>query len=163
MSAESPTLPYIPLVYRILLLYIEPLFALNGAYLLMRKPEVYLHTFSANLAYAPSTQIIFDQLGAVYMLFAFNQAVVLRVAKDIRVWKAIILGILMCDSVHAWTGFKVMAADGNMNPVGWRPEDWVAILALFVPGAIRVAFLCGVGIGKGKGGYQKQIGGQRKS
>lgn len=160
MSAQSPTLPYIPLAYRILLLYVEPFFALNGAYLLMSKPAVYLNTFSPHLAYAPSNQIIYDQLGAVYILFAFNQAVVLRVAQDIRVWKAILMGILICDSVHAWTGFKLMAADGNMNPVGWRPEDWTAILALFIPGAMRVAFLCGVGLGNEKVDSKK---GNRKS
>jgi hypothetical protein len=156
MPAQPPTLPYIPLVYRLLLFYIEPFFALNGAYLLMYKPKVYLNTFSPNLAYAPSNQIIFDQLAAVYVLFAFNQGVVLRIAKDIRVWKAILLGILVCDSFHAWTGFKVMAADNNMNPAGWRPEDWTAILALFVPGAMRIAFLCDVGIGNEKGRLSKQ-------
>jgi hypothetical protein len=153
------------MAYRLLLFWIEPFFALNGAYLLMKKPTAYLNTFSPNLAYAPSNQIIYDQLGAVYILFAFNQAVVLRIAKDIRVWRAVILGILICDSVHAWTGFKVMAADGNMDPLGWRPEDWTAILALFVPGAMRIAFLCGVGIsdGKAKGGYRRGGNGQRKS
>ncbi|KAF2684919.1 hypothetical protein K458DRAFT_388617 [Lentithecium fluviatile CBS 122367] len=166
-TQSPPPLPYIPLAYRLLLFYIEPFFALNGSYLLLFKPAVFLHTFSANLAYAPSNQIIYDQLGAVYMLFAFNQAVVLRIAQDIRVWKAILVGILICDAVHFWAGMKLMVDDGNTSPLGWRPEDWVAVLALVIPGGMRIAFLCDVGIrygeGEHKGAYKKGSNGRRKA
>jgi len=145
-------LPHIPLAYRLLLLYVEPVMAFNGALLLLFKPDVFLNTFSPDLRSSPDSQIVYDQLGATYILFAFNQAIVLRVARDLRVWKAIVLGILICDAVHFWAGWKVMIQDGNTNPIGWRPEDWVAVLSLIIPGSLRLAFLLGVGIKPNTGG-----------
>ncbi|KAF2644374.1 hypothetical protein P280DRAFT_467008 [Massarina eburnea CBS 473.64] len=147
-ATYTATLPSISLVYRVWLLYLEPVFALNGAALCVFAPALFLNTFSPHLTYAPSNQIIYDQLAATYALFAFNQAIVLRVAQDIRVWKAILGGILMCDTVHLWAGWKVMVQEGNTWPMGWRAEDWVAVLLLVLPGAMRVAFLMDVGIGK---------------
>lgn len=153
-SAQEPL--YIPLPYRILLLYVEPVFALNGAVLCVLFPSLFLNTFSPNLRYSFENQIIYDQLAATYCLFAFNQAVVLRITSDLRVWKAIILGILICDVVHFWAGMKLMVRDGNTAPWGWRPEDWVAVLSLVVPGAMRVAFLYDIGLKKSGG--RKKVG-----
>src|SRR5437667_6315759 len=95
----------IPLPYRILLLYFEPLAALNGAFLAHFKPSDYLLVMSPSATastYSPQTQIVYDQLAATYLLFAFNEAVVLRVTSELRVWKAIVLGILLCDAVHLY-------------------------------------------------------------
>ncbi|KAF1949625.1 hypothetical protein CC80DRAFT_257221 [Byssothecium circinans] len=147
-TTPATGLPSIPLAYRLLLLYIEPVMAFNGAVLCIFNPRLFLNTFSPNLSYAPSNQIVYDQLAATYALFAFNQAIVLRVSKDIRVWKAIVAGILLCDCIHVWAGWKVMVQDGNTMPQGWRPEDWVAVLALAVPMALRSGLLFGVGVGK---------------
>jgi hypothetical protein len=148
MPESDPFLARIPLPYRALLLYIEPLMAFNGAILCMFFPALFLHTFSPYLAYHADNQIIYNQLAATYTLFAFNQAVVLRVAKDLRVWKAIVLGILVCDTVHLWAGFDVMRRDGTMWLGVWRAEDWVAVLSLVVPMGLRVAFLAGLGVKK---------------
>ncbi|KAF2242565.1 hypothetical protein BU26DRAFT_524166 [Trematosphaeria pertusa] len=147
---EQP-LPCIPLPYRLLLLYIEPVFALNGSILCLFQPELFLHAFSPKLKYSHDSQLVFDQLAATYLLFAFNQAVVLRVAKDLRVWKAIVLGILLCDTVHLWAGWKVMGTEVFVRPWLWRIEDWVAISSLVIPMAMRAAFLREVGIEKGEG------------
>lgn len=139
----------IPLAYRLLLLYLEPLMALNGSLLCLFAPRLFLHTFSPYLSYHADNQIVYNQLAATYILFAFNQAVVLRIAKDLRVWKAIVVGILLCDTVHLWAGFDVMHKDGTMNPTNWRPEDWVAVLLLVVPMSLRTAFLAGLGVDEG--------------
>lgn len=149
MSSPDAFLSRIPLAYRALLLYIEPLMALNGSLLCIFFPRMFLHTFSPYLAYHADNQIIFNQLAATYVLFAWNQAVVLRVAKDIRVWKAIVVGILLCDTIHLWAGFDVMHKEGTMSPAKWRPEDWVAVLSLLVPMSLRTAFLAGVGVKDG--------------
>lgn len=146
MSSPDAFLSRIPLAYRALLLYVEPLMAFNGSILCIFFPRLFLHTFSPYLSYHADNQIIFNQLAATYVLFAFNQAVVLRVARDLRVWKTIVMGILLCDTIHLWAGFDVMFKDGTANPLVWRPEDWVAVLSLLVPMSLRGAFLAGVGI-----------------
>lgn len=146
MPPPDAFLSRIPLAYRALLLYVEPLMAFNGSLLCLFFPRLFLHTFSPYLAYHADDQIVYNQLAATYVLFAFNQAVVLRVARDLRVWKAMVLGILLCDSIHLWAGFDVMYKDGTASPRAWRPEDWVAVLSLAVPMSLRVAFLAGVGV-----------------
>lgn len=108
--SSDPFLARIPFLYRLILLYVEPLMAFNGAILCLFAPALFLNTFSPYLRYRSDAQIIYNQLGATYILFAFNQAVVLRVAKDLRVWKAIVLGILICDCVHLWAGWAVMVS-----------------------------------------------------
>lgn len=146
MSSPDAFLSRIPLAYRVLLLYVEPLMAFNGSLLCIFFPRLFLHTFSPYLSYHADNQIVFNQLAATYVLFAFNQAVVLRVARDLRVWRAIVLGILLCDTIHLWAGFDVMYKDGTMSPLVWRSEDWVAVLSLLVPMSMRGAFLAGVGV-----------------
>ncbi|KAK3197307.1 hypothetical protein GRF29_1536g1357842 [Pseudopithomyces chartarum] len=146
MSSPDAFLSRIPLAYRALLLYVEPLMAFNGSILCIFFPRLFLHTFSPYLSYHADNQIIFNQLAATYVLFAFNQAVVLRVARDLRVWKTIVMGILLCDTIHLWAGFDVMYKDGTANPLVWRSEDWVAVLSLLVPMSLRGAFLAGVGV-----------------
>ncbi|KAJ4344736.1 uncharacterized protein N0V89_012480 [Didymosphaeria variabile] len=146
MAETDPFFARIPLAYRALLLYVEPVMAFNGSILCLFFPSLFLSTFSPYLSYHADSQIIYNQLAATYTLFAFNQAVVLRIAKDIRVWKAIVLGILVCDTVHLWAGFDVMRRDGTMSPVMWRAEDWVAVGSLIVPMGLRVAFLLGIGV-----------------
>lgn len=69
----------------------------------------------------------------------------LRVAKDLRVWKAMVMGILVCDAVHLWAGFDVMGKEETLWPGTWRAEDWVAVASLIVPMSLRTAFLAGVG------------------
>ncbi|KAK7184798.1 hypothetical protein DPSP01_002232 [Paraphaeosphaeria sporulosa] len=156
MPERDPFLARIPRPYRILLLYLEPLMAFNGALLCLFAPALFLSTFSPYLKYHADNQIIYNQLAATYTLFAFNQAVVLRVAKDLRVWRAIVLGILVCDTVHLWAGFDVMRRDGTVWPGVWRAEDWVAVGSLVVPMGLRTAFLAGIGV-KEEGNVEKKV------
>ena len=166
--------PYIPLPYRILLLWFEPLAALNGAYLShfdpayflnVMTPQAYNPSFSPlsrpspsdpkQSIYDPRTQIIYTLLASTYVLFAFNEAVVLRITDDIRVWKALVLGILLCDAGHLWAAWKVLG-DGGVAGLRW--EDWVNLVMILGPGALRVALCLGVGIkedGSKRGGKAK--------
>ncbi|KAF2740378.1 hypothetical protein EJ04DRAFT_507915 [Polyplosphaeria fusca] len=145
---------YIPLPYRLLLLYIEPLFAFNGALLCLFSPALFLQTFTT-ASYRADHQVMFDQLAATYILFAFNQAVVLRITKDLQVWKAIILGILMCDIVHLYAAWNVMGTEAFVNPSFWRWEEVVNFSLLYGPGVLRIAFLLEIGV-KRNGGKKRQ-------
>ncbi|MCJ1263647.1 hypothetical protein MMC22_003517 [Lobaria immixta] len=152
--------PKIPLPYRILLLYFEPLAALNGALIVHFFPSYYLLGMSPtanSLSYDPASQIVYDQLAATYTLFAFNEAIVLRQTSELRVWKAMVLGILLCDLVHLYGSWNVMGTQMFVRPWLWRIEDWVNLLMLYGPAAMRLGLLFEVGFvdGKGKGKGKK--------
>ena len=143
----ASNLPFIPFAYRILLLWFEPFAASNGAFLCLFYPDSFLRTFTT-LPYAPDSQVIYDQLAATYVLFAWNEAIVLRFSQDLRVWKAIILGILMCDVVHLYASWHALGTEVFLNPLLWRAEVWINHMLLYGPGAMRIAFLMEIGLGK---------------
>jgi hypothetical protein len=106
------------------------------------------------VADSPHFRVIFDQLAATYFLFAFNEAVVLRLTADVRVWKALLFGIACCDAVHIWgTSQALGGLHVLISPGLWRWQDWVNLLMLYIPISMRLAFCCGVGLGglQGKG------------
>lgn len=136
-------------IYRLWHLYIEPFGAFYGAVLSSRSPRLYLSAMSpgANLShYHPEVQVIFDQLAATYFLFAFNQGVVLRVADgNLRVWRAMLAGMLLCDVFHV-AGTAKALGPALLDPAAWRLYDWVNVVMLLIPLVLRSAFLAGVGV-----------------
>ena len=138
--------PRIPFVYQLCHLWLEPLFALNGAYLLAFNPREY-HTFMPQAAqYSPASQIVYTQLAATYVFFAAVEGVVLRVTTELSVWRAVLFGIILCDlwQFHAlWTN---MGTEAMLSPGLWTTKEWATISASVVPFALRVAFMVGVGL-----------------
>lgn len=166
--SSSPTLPpltaaHIPGIYRLYHLYFEPVVAVQGAVMCARAPLWYLAVMSPRATaahYHPVAQVVFDQLAATYFLFAFNQAVVLRVAADnLRVWRAMLFGMLLCDLAHVWATKDALGGwDALLDPAGWRFYDWSNVVVLCAGAALRVAFLAGVGI-KVAGEEQQAVAG----
>lgn len=150
-----PQRPQIPLPYRILLLYFEPLAALNGAVMTHFFPSRYLLTMSPSATastYSPQTQVVYDQLAATYVLFAFIEAVVLRVTSELNVWKAVVFGILICDVIHLYGSYASMGIEVFIRPWLWRAEDWVNFVMLYGPGMMRLGLLFEVGFKQTKTG-----------
>lgn len=137
-------------LYRLWHFYLEPFAAFSGAVLCARLPLLYLATMSphANRShYHPELQVVFDQLAATYLLFAFNQAIVLRMADgNLRVWRGMLAGMLICDGVHLWATGKALGGATLLNPAEWRLLDWINVVMLIIPVALRSAFLAGVGV-----------------
>lgn len=148
MSSQVHMSPF----YRLMLLYVEPFMAFHGATMAARTPLLYLSVMVPDadpaLFYRPEMQVVLDQLAGTYLLFAFNQAVVLRAADGhLRVWRALLAGMLLCDLVHVAATARAMGGWAVMvDPAVWRPYDWVNIVILYGVAAMRVAFLCGVGV-----------------
>jgi hypothetical protein len=136
----------IPFAYRALFLYFEPLAALSGALLLHFRPEVFLNTMSPVAKYAPDNQVIYEQVAATYTLFAFNEAVILRITNDLRIWKALLIGILICDAIHLYGSWVALGGAIFWDIRSWRAEDWANLGTLWGQAAVRVAFLAGIGL-----------------
>lgn len=142
--------PSIAAAHRLLFLYAEPVAALYGALLAGRAPLKYLYLVNpaAPAHYHPSLQVVLDQLAATYFLFAFNQAVVLRVVgnDNVRVWTAMICGMLLCDLLHINAAGNGLGWGVLLDPAGWRFEEWVVMVSTCGFAAARAAFLLGFGV-----------------
>ncbi|KAH6866041.1 hypothetical protein B0T10DRAFT_82638 [Thelonectria olida] len=136
----------VPFAYRALFLYFEPIGAFVGALLLLFRPASFLNVMAPAANYATDNQIIYDQLAATYILFAFNEAIILRTTNDLRVWRRILIGILMCDAIHLYGSWAALGGTVFWDPHNWRPEDWVNLVSLWGQAAVRLAFVAGVGL-----------------
>ena len=142
------TIPSIPLFYRLFLLYIEPFFSLLGAYHAFCLPNTYLEL--TDKASAPSwsvplgTHVALRQLGNLYLLFTLNEAIVLRATSDVRVWKAMLIGLLIADIGHLYSCLP-LGLDVYWNVSRWSAMDWGNIAFVYCGAAIRIAFLSGLG------------------
>ncbi|KAM5344413.1 hypothetical protein ACJ41O_012950 [Fusarium nematophilum] len=145
MAAATNTVD-IPFVYRALFLYYEPFGALLGSCLLHFSPSTFLNSMSQTAQYAPDNQVIYDNLAGAYALFAFNEAVLLRLTNDLRVWRGLFIGILLCDVLHLHASWAALGGEVFWDPRAWRAEDWGNLGSLWGQGAVRLAFLLGVGL-----------------
>lgn len=147
----------VPPLYRLFFLYIEPISALVGAFYAHFDPGAYLHLTHAasfptsTLAPPAGTTAVLSQLANLYLLFALNEALVLRSTNDLRVWRTLLLGLLIADLGHLWS----MRGTGTFWQVyvafwEWNEMAWGNVAFVYVGAAARACFLAGVGPGLGK-------------
>lgn len=120
--------------------------ALNGSWYLWSQPQTYHDYMPVTSAWNPESQIIYDQLAATYMLFAFNQAVTLRVVHEVFVWKVMLFGMSLSDAAHIYSMWAEMGTDVFFSPGQWRSSDWITLVSTVGPFFFRLAFVFGVGI-----------------
>lgn len=145
--------------YRVFFLYAEPFFSCLGALYAGAFPTAYLSltdTLSAPLsdsAVLPvATHVALRQLANLYLLFAVNEALVLRATNDLRVWRTLLFGLLLADLGHLY----------SLLPQGvgvfweihrWNRMDWGNVAFVYLGAASRIAFLAGLGVtASNKGG-----------
>lgn len=157
MSAQSDNI-YLP--YRLLFLYLEPTAAFAATLMAHFTPSFYLAVMSPHSApsnYHPGLQIIFDQVAACYFLFGWIEAVVLRSTNNLKVWEAVLLGMLICDVLHLYGAWLAM---GSLfwDLGAYRGVDWITVGSLVGLVVARTAFLMGVGSNeKGMAGKGKKV------
>jgi hypothetical protein len=141
----------LPILYRAAFLLIEPIFALSGAIVAYCKPLEYLqltHGASAPLTAASiplSTNIVLTQLANLYLLFAFNEAFILRSTSDLRVWRTVLLGMLIADFGHLYS-VSPLGPDIYWKFTQWNVMDFGNVGFVFAGACMRIAFLCGIGL-----------------
>lgn len=137
MAHQASVAP-IPLLYRLFFLWIEPIATAVGAYYAHYQQEQYMHlTYDAfplfadkltALAGSVSTResIVLTQLANMYLVFALNEALVLRASTDLRVWKVLLLGLLIADFGHLYSvksaGLEVYWQFWHWNSIYWVSE-----------------------------------------
>ncbi|KAK8114380.1 hypothetical protein PG999_006449 [Apiospora kogelbergensis] len=120
----------LPLPYRLFFLVIEPISALVGAYYAHFRKADYLAlthppTAPPSNAIPAGTSIVLSQLANLYLLFALNEALVLRSTSDFR------------------------RAGGRVywDVASWNAIDWGNVPFVYLGASMRLAFLLGVGLG----------------
>lgn len=152
----------LPLYYRLFFLYIEPISALVGSFYAFFKQNEYLQLTHATTA--PSTpiplssSIVLTQLSNLYLLFALNEALVLRSTRNLRVWKTLLAGLLVADFGHLYT-VSPLGPDIYWKVQNWNAMDWGNVAFVYLGATMRMAFLLGLGLStpaasKGKKGIR---------
>lgn len=142
----------LPLAYRLFFLVIEPIATLVGAYYAFYRPEEYLQLTHAETALPVTplgTKVALSQLANLYLAFALNEAIVLRSTSDLRVWKALLFGLLVADFGHLYT-VRALGIRVYYNVWSWNAIDWGNVAFVYCGAAMRISFLTGVGMGNAK-------------
>lgn len=147
----EPGAYHIPLLYRLFLLYIEPVSTVVGAIYAHFFPLIYLQLTDA--ASAPSSpdsiplgsRIVLSQLANLYLAFTLNEALVLRVTDDIRVWRTLLLGLLIADFGHLYS-VSPHGLEMYYRVWTWNAIDWGNLGFVYLGATTRICFLCGLGI-----------------
>lgn len=141
----------LPAIYSAFFLIIEPISAVIGAFYAHFKPLDYLQLTHA--ASAPSysstiplsTSIVLSQLANLYLLFAINEALVLRSTSDLRVWKTVLFGLLLADFGHLYS-VKDLGIEIYWNVLKWNRMDYGNVGFVYAGATMRLLFLAGVGL-----------------
>lgn len=146
---RASTSTIIPPVYRLFFLFIEPISALVGAYFSFFQQQAYLeltHAASAPLTGIPlTTQVVLRQLSNLYLLFAVNEALVLRSTSDLRVWRTLLFGLLVADFGHLYS-VSGLGSHVYWNASLWTAMDWGNVGFVYLGAMMRTAFLLGIGL-----------------
>ncbi|CAL3965013.1 unnamed protein product [Diplocarpon coronariae] len=158
----------LPRPYTAFFLVVEPISALVGAYFAHFRPLEYLQL--THFGSAPSwestlplsTSIVLSQLANLYLLFAINEALVLRSSSDLRVWKTVLFGLLLADLGHLYS-VRGLGAEIYWNVWKWNRMAWGNVGFVYAGAAMRVFFLTGVGMNTERGREAAQKVAARKA
>lgn len=141
----------IPLPYIAFFLWIEPVATLAGAYFAWLDPQTYIQlTDPASapgiLGLPTATNVVLRQLGNLYVAFALNEALVLRATTDLKVWRALLLVLLIADFGHLYSCYA-LGPKAYYDVANWNAMAYGNYLFVYCGALTRICFLSGVGMG----------------
>lgn len=143
----------LPLAYNLFFLLIEPISAVVGAFYTHFRQAQYLSLLDASSAPTEgvprAASVAMSQLASMYLFFALNEAVVLRSTADLRVWRAVLLVLLLADVAHLCS-LRALGPRIYWDVAGWNAAGWGNVPWVYAGMAMRLCFLSGVGLGGGK-------------
>ncbi|KAI0841613.1 hypothetical protein F5Y06DRAFT_194800 [Hypoxylon sp. FL0890] len=143
----APRQSVLPLTYRAFFLIIEPISALVGAfYAHFRQDEYLAMTIHASSSVSLGTSVVLSQLANLYLLFALNEALVLRSTGDLRVWRTVLFVLLVADFGHLYS-VSGLGSWVYWDVTRWNAIDFGNVLFVYLGASMRIAFLAGVGLG----------------
>jgi hypothetical protein len=151
-DGESSNSTRIHLFYRVFFLYVEPFFSLLGALYAGIYPKTYLNLTDPRSTLLSDSDVLpvgahvaLRQLANLYLLFAVNEALVLRATEDLRVWRTLLLGLLLADLGHLYS-LLPLEAGVFWEVHRWNKMDWGNVAFVYLGAATRISYLAGLGI-----------------
>lgn len=147
MAPAQQQLLRLPLAYRLFFLHLEPISALVGAYYTHFRQQRYLQLLhgATALVVPLATSVAMSQLANMYLFFALNEALVLRATRDLRVWRAVPLVLLIADLGHLYP-LRQLGPGIYYNVMGWNAADVGNVPWVYAGASFRLCFLAGVGL-----------------
>jgi hypothetical protein len=158
-TSSSPPQADIPLLYRLVFLYIEPISTLLGAFYAQYRQSLYLqltHAASAPPLLPTGTSVVLTQLANLYFLLCINEALVLRSTTDLKVWKTFLFGLLVADFGHLFS-VRLVGSWVYWQFWEWNSMDLGNVPFVYFLAVVRIFFLAGVGIGSVEAGRTKTL------
>lgn len=145
-------------IYRIFFLLVEPISALVGAYYNHFRQHRYLELL--NVSSTPetvplSTSVAMSQLANMYFFFALNEAFVLRSTADIRVWRTVLLVLLVADFGHLFS-MSELGSHIYWDVMSWNVSDLGNVPWVYAGATLRICFLMGIGLGESRALKKKE-------
>lgn len=136
----------IPWLYRLFFLYIEPVATAVGAYYAALDQQEYMVLTIAEDRRPVTTResIVLYQLANLYFVFALNEALVLRMTTDRRVWAVFLLGLLIADFGHL-ASVQAVGWDIYYRVDLWNAMYWGNLGFVYVGALMRSSFLLNIG------------------
>lgn len=152
MPSNTMQHPPVPLIFRLVFTTLEPFTALLGWYHAHFQQKRYL-SLTVHMPYNSEPDlgcaVALRQLANMYLLFAINEALVLRATNDRRVWAALLFGFLIADVGHLWS-LRILGLDYLYYTVSeWNPMDVGNIGIVYAGMTMRILFFVHLAIGKG--------------
>jgi len=137
----------LPFSYRLMLNTIEPILAFNGAMTTLFSPQWYLSMLSRDaIPFEPRTSFLYTELTGAWLMFAFNEALVLRLVDDIRIWTLLCWGMLLSDLCYCHSCAQAVGGWSEWAKVGdWTAGDWMVLVTTFSPMLVRILVVLKIG------------------
>ncbi|KAI1082169.1 hypothetical protein F5B20DRAFT_532347 [Whalleya microplaca] len=138
----------IPLIYRIIFTWIDPLLCLQIVYLNWAAPDAVMATFlpDSKAEYHPDLAPLFHLIATSFMLTGLFSAILLRYSQDVNLWKVTQFCIWLVDvSLVVSRGLSLRDQGGWValqQAENWGSNDFVGLGLLVV----RSLFLLGIGL-----------------
>ncbi|EMC93800.1 hypothetical protein BAUCODRAFT_75051 [Baudoinia panamericana UAMH 10762] len=145
----------IPSPLRVMLLYVEPLFALSGVATVLLNPDKYTSTLTrGNVIHTdPRLAFLWTTVVGGWLHFAFTEAVVLRLVDDLGVWRLLCIGMLLSDLAYTHSCAQALGGWAEwVDVTRWTSEDWVVTVTTWPFIVVRMAIVFGIGVRVPKGG-----------
>lgn len=97
-------------------------------------------------AYNPDQAFLLHHLAILYAFVAIILGGLLRISKDIQVWRVVITAVLVVDIAMLSSDYAILKQQDRLSLEAMRSEDWSNILFTGFVTAIRIFFLAGVGV-----------------
>lgn len=147
----------VPFIYRLSITILEPLACMYGAWVSFTNPDHlirYYFTRGAVANVTPGTETAYSQLGGMWYMFGFYEAILMPAVNDYHIWRIMCAGMIVSDIIWLYAAAQGVGGWSQLaTPSHWSLGEGTAILFALWCCTMRILVVLGVGVKgvKGKG------------